>query len=209
MAQSRIILVRHAQSLHHVDQLAPGHPDEANGLTDIGRQQACALARRLKADLGDDACLLFTSNLRRSLETAQIIAQGLGVEPTASAELREVWNRPVSAAARAARDAAAQEFSLFDWRPCEGEETWRQFHARVSEYVDDLIVRADRLPIIVTHGGTLSTIVTWWLGLPLDVLPERDPFRSSPGSLTVLSTNRFGHRVLACLNDTAHLLRQR
>jgi broad specificity phosphatase PhoE len=59
------------------------------------------------------------------------------------------------------------------------------------------------LPVLVTHGGTLSNLVVAWLGLPLDVLPERTCFSAIPGSISVLKRNRYGNPMIDRLNDRA------
>lgn len=64
---------------------------------------------------------------------------------------------------------------------------------------------SDDLPIVVTHGGTLSNIIVWWLGIPLDVLRERGPFAASPGSISVLGRNHYDNPVIERLNDISHL----
>ena len=98
-------------------------------------------------------------------------------------------------------------WSLFDWRPFPEAETWREFHTRVAAAMDRLAGTCSdtTLPILVVHGGTLSNIVVWWLGLPLDALPERTCFAASPGSLSILQRNRHGKPVIERLNDCAHL----
>ena len=55
------------------------------------------------------------------------------------------------------------------------------------------------------HGGSISHVVVWWLGLRLDVLPDRHPFAGSPGGLGVLRVNRYARRVVSVLNDLSHL----
>ena len=71
--------------------------------------------------------------------------------------------------------------------------------------MEELVGTNGPMPIIVAHGGTLSNIVTWWLRLPLDALPERNPFSGSPGGITFLKKNQHGNPVVGYLNDTAHL----
>lgn len=61
------------------------------------------------------------------------------------------------------------------------------------------------LAIFIVHGGTLSNIIVWWLGIPLDVLPERTCFSATPGSLSILKRNGYGNAVVERLNDRAHL----
>jgi broad specificity phosphatase PhoE len=58
--------------------------------------------------------------------------------------------------------------------------------------------------LLVTHGGTIMRIVSWWLGLDLDQ-SDRVSFGCEPASLSVLKANRWNGHVLERLNDTAHL----
>ena len=98
-------------------------------------------------------------------------------------------------------------WSLFDWRPFPEAETWREFYARVAATMEHVAQEhnEDDLPVLVVHGGTLSNIVVWWLGLPLDALPERTCFAASPGSVSMLKRNQYGNPVIERLNDRAHL----
>jgi phosphohistidine phosphatase len=69
---ARIYVVRHAEA-------APGHPDEARGLTAAGEAQARALGARLAAEAPD---AVVSSPLLRARQTAEQIglAAGVGVE---------------------------------------------------------------------------------------------------------------------------------
>jgi len=99
------------------------------------------------------------------------------------------------------------DWSLFDWRPFPEAETWRELYTRVAAAMDRVAARhSDReLAIFSVHGGTLSNIVVWWLGIPLDALPERTCFAATPGSLSILNRNRYGNPVIERLNDRSHL----
>ncbi len=204
----RIILIQHCQSQHHVDSSA-GSDSE---LTGLGRRQAEAVAARLKQDLADTPCRLYSSDLKRAAQTAEIVGEALGLATQFAPELREFDG---GSAAGKSRRWAEENFSpewatsLFDSRPCPGAETWREFQARVSNYMDGLVEKhgPQYLPILVVHGGTLSNIVVWWLRLPLDDLPERTPFAASPASISVLRRNQYGNPVIERLNDRSHLYR--
>ncbi len=77
-----IFLVRHGRAEAGVEDLDPG-------LDDLGREQALAVARALRAP---GAQRLVVSPLRRTRETAEPIATALGVEPELRAEVAEVFD---------------------------------------------------------------------------------------------------------------------
>ena len=64
---------------------------------------------------------------------------------------------------------------------------------------------SDHLPVLVVHGGSVSNIVTWWVRLPLDSLPERTCFTTTPAALSILVRNAHGNPVIGSLNDRTHL----
>lgn len=201
----RVILNQHCQSQHHVDRSAG--PDSE--LTDLGRRQAACLGSRLERELGTAPCRLYTSDLRRAAQTAKFVADAIGLAAIRVVELRE-WGCPAPADLQPGPIASPGDERLrflFDTRPAPHIETWREFHARVSGFMDHLAGQLDpgRLPVVVTHGGTLSNIVVRWLGLPLDALPERTPFAASPGSISILRRNEHGNPVIERLNDRTHL----
>lgn len=92
---------------------------------------------------------------------------------------------------------------LCDWRPYPQAETWREFHARVAGCMERLTLDPTPL-LLVTHGGTIIRIVSWWLGLETE-LWTRVAFGIAPASLSVLRINRWQEHTLERLNDTAHL----
>ena len=205
-----LLLVQHCQSQHHVNRQARLWLDAKNGLTEWGRRQAKSLAARLREELNQHPCQIYTSCMQRAVATGEILGHELGMSPQSISGLHEYNGR---FAMERSEDGEEWEidnsnWSLFDWRPFPEAETWREFHARCAKAMDGLadMHNNDAIAVLVVHGGTLSNIVLWWLGIPLDSLPERDCFSSSPGSLTVLQKNQYGNRVLERLNDRAHLV---
>ncbi len=80
----KLIAVRHGETEWNVERRDMGQLDSP--LTARGVRQAQALASRL-AELPFDA--LYTSDLGRAMQTAQIIAAATGMEPVPDARLRE------------------------------------------------------------------------------------------------------------------------
>lgn len=216
-----LILVQHCQSMHHVNQDARLWPDERNGLTETGVRQADRVAARMRDELAARQYRVYSSDMKRAAETAEIIGREIGETPILIPELREFNGHLAIDRKEAGRETGkdvtspsveprteSDDWSLFDWRPFPGAETWREFYQRVSQFLDRLVTEVpdDVVPLLVVHGGTLSNVVTWWLRLPLDVLPERTPFAASPGSISVLRKNGHNNPIIERLNDTAHLI---
>ncbi len=199
-----IILVRHAQSEHHVNKLTGGWTD--TGLTELGHRQAACLASRLKREIGDTPCQLYCSDLKRALQTAEIIGQEIGVTPNPVPELRAPDNGVV--AGKSVEEAKQYVLEMtkpvLDWQPYPQAETWRQFYSRVAACMDLLIRNQDAPLLLVTHAGTIINIVAWWLQLDIDMLGKVS-FEASPASLSVLRVNEWNECTIERLNDTAHL----
>ncbi len=201
-----IILIRHGQSRHHVEGLTGGWTD--TDLTDLGRQQAASLARRLAGELEGVSCHLLCSDLLRASQTAEIVGESLGVDPVRVPELRE-FNNGI-AAGMTLEEAAPHQVDRagypLDWQPYPEAETWRSFYLRIEDCMQTLTAEHDGLGIIVTHGGSLVNAVVWWLGLGLGAWEGTlMAFGVDPTSITVLRTNHFDERMVERLNDTAHL----
>jgi probable phosphoglycerate mutase len=202
-----MIVIQHCQSEHHVNNMTGGWTDTP--LTELGRRQAASIGARLKQELVGIQCQIYSSDLKRASQTAEIVGNELGIVPISVPGLREHNSGEATGKTRewAEKHINMDNFSLFDWAGFPGAETWREFYARISNCMDELVKKHDPevLPIIVTHGGSTSCIVTWWLGLELDSLPERTPFTGVPASINALKQNRYGNHVIDRLNDQVHL----
>ena len=80
-----LLLARHGESDWNRARRWQGHADRP--LTDLGRRQARELAERLA---GVELDAVFSSDLRRASETAEIVARSQGLDVTTMPELREV-----------------------------------------------------------------------------------------------------------------------
>ena len=202
-----LVVIQHCQSEHHVNDLTGGWTDTP--LTALGRRQAACIAARLLDELGASPCPLYASDLARTWQTAAVVGEALEVTPIADSGLRE-WNLGDATGkteAWAEVNVNRNDDGLFDVVLFPGAESWREFHARTRRTMQELDAREHDAVIVVTHGGTTSNIVGWWLDVELDALSERTPFTGAPGGISVLVTNRYGKRVIERLNDRTHLHR--
>src|ERR1700733_8028619 len=77
-AQTRVVLVRHAQAMCNMRDVFAGHAG-CSGLTAAGRDHCAAVARRL-AELYPGPLALMSSMMPRAAQTADAIAAELGIE---------------------------------------------------------------------------------------------------------------------------------
>jgi len=204
MPEKTVILVRHAESEHHVRRLSGGWTDTP--LTALGHEQAHRVARRLKAELGDSPIRLLTSDLLRTQNTARHIAEAFQVEPVLDQRLREFNNGEAANLTQAEVERRWPRVPGpmgLDERPWPGCETWREFYLRAGNFLDSLDLEGPT-PVLVTHGGTVFVLVAHWLGLPPELMNVVN-FSAHVTSVTVLRRPSNGLREIERLNDVAHL----
>jgi broad specificity phosphatase PhoE len=159
-----ILLARHGESDWNRDARWQGHADRP--LTEQGRAQARKLAERLaRVDL--DA--IYSSDLRRATETAEIVARTKGLEVETSTALREV---DVGSWAGLTRAEAEQRYPegyrrwLAGFEGWDDGETYDQMSIRVVEAVREI---ADAHPgervLVLAHGGSIRAVHAAALGV--------------------------------------------
>jgi len=158
---TNLILIRHGESRAQVDGFMSGH-DTCTGLSEQGRRQVAALRDRLEQtrELADVA-IVYTSILRRSVETAEIIGPALGgIEPRPECDWCEIHAGSAEGLTRAELRARYPLFAE-PGNPFRSEvpdaESWSEFSARVGTRLHRV---ADEHPgqriVVVGHGGTIA-----------------------------------------------------
>jgi 2,3-bisphosphoglycerate-dependent phosphoglycerate mutase/probable phosphoglycerate mutase len=173
----RIILLRHGQTDYNVTGRMQGHLDSI--LTTLGHRQAAEVAPVLAA-LGPDRVL--SSDLRRAVDTAEVVGTACGLPVKFDARLREThlgeWQgRTVADIDRDHPGAIAAWRSDPTWAP-PGGESRVDVVARARPVVDELDVEfADpaeesATALLVAHGGLIAGLVTGLMELPTEVWPS-------------------------------------
>lgn len=156
---TELILLRHGETDWNRELRFQGHVDV--GLNAIGMEQARRLARRLA---GEKAHRLFASDLLRAQQTAQPVAQQLGLASVTDPALREQSFGQVDGMRvediKVQHPQAWAGWLLFqEDYGMPGGETTRQFHARVMDAVSRLVAaHRGETVVVVTHGGVLDMI---------------------------------------------------
>ena len=153
-----VLLVRHGQTPTTGTTL----PGRAAGLhlADTGRQQAEALRDHLRATGRVKADVLLVSTIPRAIETAQIIAPGLGLE--IARHERDLCEVHTGQADGLAWEEYGVRFGGFDMEAepdrvfaPEGD-SWNSFHQRVEDLLHRLAAdHPDETVVAVCHAGVI------------------------------------------------------
>lgn len=185
-------LVRHAVT-EQTGQRLSGWAEGIN-LTDEGREQAKRVAEAL-TDAGIAA--LYSSPLERTLETAKVIADALGVEVKVRRTLGEVeyggWTgRSLKVLARTKLWQQVQRFPSGARFP--DGETLREVQTRAIAEIEELRQAhpKDRV-CVVSHGDVIRLVTAHYLGIHIDLFQR---IAIAPASLTVITVSDSGPQVL-------------
>jgi broad specificity phosphatase PhoE len=160
-----IVLVRHGETDWNRENRFQGHSDPPLNAT--GRTQALELAEKLS---GDAIVVAYTSPLRRARQTAEIVAERLGVDVRPSASLMEVDVGSWSGLTRGEVEARFPDgFSrwLAYGHGWDDGETYDELGERVVSGVLEIAEQhADGLVLAVTHGGPIRSALAAAKGIP-------------------------------------------
>ncbi len=195
---ARLLLVRHGETEWNRTGRYQGNSDIK--LSVIGLRQAERLRDRLSGQRLD---AVYSSDLKRALRTARIIASKHNLRVTLCKELRET-------------DFGKLEGLTFDeikryypeWDGMDsnvsipGGESLSNLASRTKLFVSRLVEHCDDETIlVVAHGGSLRVLVCTLLGIGIEHWWQ---IRFDSASLTIVE-GYPDQTVLSILNDTSHL----
>jgi broad specificity phosphatase PhoE len=207
MATTRLYLIRHgATELSSEDRFSGGTDVD---LSVEGRWQAEQLAERL-AD--DHITAFYSSPMRRTVETARIIAKPYQLKPMAREGLREIhhgrWEtmRRYEVEAQYPEEYAAWQEDPFTFAP-EGGESGVSVMARALPVIREIVVdHAGETVAVVSHKATIRLVLSSLLGF--DARGYRDRLDQSPACLNILDFKDPVHVRLMLFNDVSHYIDQ-
>ncbi len=200
--RTELILIRHGQTEWNLQGRIQGHLH--GELSALGKRQAEALAARL-ATISFEA--LYSSDLHRAVRTAEPIARASGHAIHTDARLREKnYGDFEGLTMSEVRERYPDDFTRMvgpdDDYVIPGGESRRRKNARVIACIEELAARhAGRRVLVVTHGGVLSCLFQYVLGVTLGS-PRRFPLYNA-GMNTVYRNAKGWH--LGPWGDVAHL----
>jgi len=195
--------VRHGESAWNAENRLCGRTDVP--LSEAGRQQAARLAERLSALR---LTAIYTSPLRRALETANLIAVHAGLEPVIDERLIELdygaWEGKTF---DEIMEQDGVNYRAWDADPAAvgppGGESGLEALARVAPFLESLAARhPEGNVVVVSHKTICRLLVCHVLGLsPSDY---RRRLTMDNAAVNILEFREGGWRLVR-LNDTSHL----
>jgi probable phosphomutase (TIGR03848 family) len=194
-----ILLIRHGENDFVKKNILAGRLPEVH-LNKKGRSQAEALAEKLK---GLPVKAVYSSPLERAMETAEPIAEALGLEVVQRPGLMELdigeWQGQTLKSLR----------KLKAWRKVQGNparfrfpggEAFLDTQQRICTELEALTALHQPKEMIacVSHADPIKLAVAYYLGMPLDNFQR---ISVSPGSITTLFLGEMGAQLVTMNYD--------
>ncbi|MFI5766286.1 bifunctional RNase H/acid phosphatase [Streptomyces sp. NPDC051563] len=200
------VLLRHGETALTPQKRFSGSGGSDPELSEAGRRQAAAVAESLAARGTIESVI--SSPLRRCRETAQAVADRLGLTVTVEEGLREVdfgaWEGLTFAEARERHPDDLQAWlDSPKAAPTGGGESFASATRRISATRDRLLAEhAGRTVLLVSHVTPVKILVRLALGAPPEALFRME---LSAASLSAVAYYADGNASVRLLNDTSHL----
>jgi broad specificity phosphatase PhoE len=174
-------LVRHGQTDWNINRRWQGQSPDAPGLNEIGRAQALELLDQLK-----DVKLstIYSSDLLRARQTAELIAKPLGLDIVFEPRLREMhlgeWEGMLASKVETHYPQELEERKRDAFNAhTPGGEALREVAARIIPAMDQIARKhPEESILVVSHGVSLGVIICHVEGIPLG-----DAYKHIPNNL--------------------------
>ena len=198
-----IITIQHTQSVHHTNGMVGSWTDWE--LTETGKRQADNIGKNLKAELAGKNFIMYSSDLLRAKQTAQIIAEHLGVTPIYKSELKERnLGKCCGKSVQWLHDNIECQEKTIDDRLFSDAESRRDEWNRLKPFFDDIMSDDSENIIIVSHGDLLSVFNSMFLGLNVESINNGEIFGLS-GGVSHMFENNEGKRFIKRISDMSYI----
>jgi broad specificity phosphatase PhoE len=204
---TRLFVIRHGATVLSAEDSFAGATDVE--LSEAGRSQVEHLADRLAVE---KIAAVYASPMRRTMDTAAIIAAEHRLAPISRTGLREIHHGRWEAMRRAdvemqfPDEYATWEADPFSFAP-EGGESGASVIARVLPVIREIVIRhADENVVVVSHKATIRLLISSLLGF--DARGYRDRLDQLPACLNILDFKDPTRARLMLFNDVSHYVGQ-
>ena len=165
-------------------------------LTELGKIQADYIGKKLSDELAGKKVVLYSSDLKRAIQTAEEIAKYLGVKPIFRQELRERnLGKCCGKSVQWLRENIECPENTVDDRLFSDGESRRDAWNRLKPFYDEIINSDEENIIIVSHGDLLSIWNAMYIGLPLESFYDVDIHGPAGGVSHMIIGEDGKHRV--------------
>lgn len=202
--KTRVTFVRHGEAEGNVGRFFHGHYD--SNLTDNGRTQAQLVAKRLEGEHFD---VLYSSDLRRTMDTAAPIANSHGLDIHPIPALREIhggkWENERWEDLPTLFPTSYQHWlNEPDLLVMPDGESMIQFQKRLKTAVEAIVTANQGKHIcIVTHGTAIKVLLCTYWDKGLAELPDL-PWQDNT-AITVVEFDAAHNPKVLIDGDNAHL----
>ena len=206
-----IITIQHTQSEQHINKMI-GSLGNWN-LTELGIKQAHSIGENLAEEYKNQKFVIYSSDLPRAKQTAEIVSDYFNTTPIFTTALREFdlgdANGESKEWARNNQQCSVWQGTI-DWaksvydKPFVGAESKADVWNRISKFLDEILIQTDDDIILVSHDGTLSILYALWLGMDIEMLNKCN-LSGKTGGVSVLQKDNDGNHIIARLNDMSYV----
>jgi len=212
VAPTRLVLIRHGESLATVDRVVGGRKGD-RGLSDAGVRQCLALRDRLSRsqELGHVA-VVYASQLHRAVQTAELIAPAFGLAAGDIVKEAALCELDPGVGDGLSWEEFERRYGLPDMRAdpyvrlAPGGESLAEFQLRVGRALTAVADNhGGQTVVIACHGGVIDTAMVIFLGLArFGTYTELSTANTSLNEWVLPGSGTGGWRLIR-YNDTAHL----
>lgn len=198
-----IITIQHTQSVHHINGMVGSWTDWE--LSELGVKQANRIGETLKAELSEKRFVMYSSDLLRARQTAEIVGNDLGMTPVFRTELRERnLGRCCGKSVQWMRENMEMQEKTVDDRMFSDAESRRDEWNRLEPFFNEIMSSNDENIIIVSHGDLLSVFYTMFLGLSVETINAGKIFGLA-GGVSHMFENEEGKRFVKRISDMSYI----
>lgn len=198
-----IITIQHTQSVHHTNGMVGSWTDW--DLSELGIEQAKNIGEKLKAELAVREFVMYSSDLKRAKQTADIVGKHLGISPVLRTELRERnLGRCCGKSVKWLRENMEQQERTIDDRLFSDAESRRDEWNRLKPFFDEVMGNDEENILLVSHGDLLSVFNVMFLGLDVEFLNQAEVFGLA-GGVSFMFENDEGKRFVKKISDMSYI----
>lgn len=199
-----IITIQHTQSIHHTNGMVGSWTDW--DLSELGKQQAENIGKKLSIELQGKNIVIYSSDLARAKQTAEIVGKHLDAVPSFEMALRERnLGKCVGKSVQWLKGNIECQEKTIDDRMFSDAESRRDEWNRLLPLFGHIISSKDENIIIVSHGDLLSVFNAMWLGLGVETLNQFELFGLA-GGVSYMFQNNEGKRFIKRLSDMSYII---
>src|SRR4030042_2893755 len=199
----KLFLIRHGQTLWNEEGRYQG--DRDIGLTGLGIRQAKLAAKYLsKVNLSN----IYSSPLKRALDTANIVGKGRNLKPVIRENLKEIYfgkweGMKFSEINKEFHDDYQNWLKDPYNNSPTGGESFKKVQERAVAEIDNILnENEDKSSVaVITHGGIILSLLVHWLQIPI---PRWRSIIQRQGAQNIAVIDK-GFPYISTINYTGHL----